>query len=277
MIFKTCLLSLLTSSLVAAQGQPDKGEGHYIITVGNRVYESEEIRLRNLPCTGTVTVRGLNNGFDIECATLNLYNYYFTGAQNGGQLFNKTTTVFTSRTLDLTPQQLGTPSISELRLRGGRAVIRFATGLGGEVKYQFKDNTQGGVFQTETEYPVATNVTHTITLAPDIFYFFNANMDNAVRMGNGIPAHRTHVAFVGKDSPQGANRLYQDGHVSQWNVWSGGRMGAVFGEDALEDAPPATVCTSDCQAQNQIRGSLPVTELPDTIIPIGEEDEEDDD
>jgi hypothetical protein len=45
-------------------------------------------------------------------------------------------------------------------------------------------------------------------------------------------------------------------------------MGAVFGEDALEDAPPATTYASDCQAQNQIHGSLPVTDLPDTIVPI---------
>lgn len=46
-------------------------------------------------------------------------------------------------------------------------------------------------------------------------------------------------------------------------------MGAVFGEDALEDGPPATACTTDCQAQNQVHGSLPVTDLPDTIVPIG--------
>lgn len=79
---------------------------------------------------------------------------------------------------------------------------------------------------------------------------------------------------MAKDSPQGANRLFQDGRVSKWNVWSGGRMGAVFGEDALEDAPPATVCTSDCQAQNQVKGSLPVTDLPDTIVPIGAGDDD---
>ena len=39
-----------------------------------------------------------------------------------------------------------------------------------------------------------------------------------------------------------------------WDVASGGRMGGVFGEDATEDAPPATTCTQDCQAQNQVRG-----------------------
>jgi hypothetical protein len=31
-------------------------------------------------------------------------------------------------------------------------------------------------------------------------------------------------------------------------------MGAVFGEDAIEVAPPATICTHQCQAQNRVRG-----------------------
>ncbi len=31
-------------------------------------------------------------------------------------------------------------------------------------------------------------------------------------------------------------------------------MGGVTGEDAIEVAPPATTCTQNCQAQNQVRG-----------------------
>ena len=31
-------------------------------------------------------------------------------------------------------------------------------------------------------------------------------------------------------------------------------MGWVTGEDATEVAPPATNCTQNCQAQNQVRG-----------------------
>jgi len=42
--------------------------------------------------------------------------------------------------------------------------------------------------------------------------------------------------------------------VSLWRVASGGRMGYVLGEDAIEVAPPASACTSNCQAQNQVRG-----------------------
>ena len=80
--------------------------------------------------------------------------------------------------------------------------------------------------------------------------------------------------FVGRDSPQVATRVLQGclnaipaprrpggvqnvdhcGGISVWDVASGGRMGGVFGEDATEVAPPATTCTQDCQAQNQVRG-----------------------
>ncbi|KFA81946.1 hypothetical protein S40288_11192 [Stachybotrys chartarum IBT 40288] len=69
----------------------------------------------------------------------------------------------------------------------------------------------------------------------------------------------------------------QDGNVAQWKVWSGGRIGAVFGEDALENGPPAVTCTSDCEAQNRVRGSLLVTTMPEFIVPIGEDEFDEDD
>jgi hypothetical protein len=39
-------------------------------------------------------------------------------------------------------------------------------------------------------------------------------------------------------------------------------MGGVTGEDATEVAPPATACTQDCQAQNQVRGQAVVLGAP---------------
>ena len=54
--------------------------------------------------------------------------------------------------------------------------------------------------------------------------------------------------------PGGTQTVDHCGGVSVWDVASGGRMGGVFGEDATEVAPPATACTQDCQAQNQVRG-----------------------
>jgi len=85
--------------------------------------------------------------------------------------------------------------------------------------------------------------------------------------------------FVGRDSSQVANRIATDcansipnpfhpgsvshcGGVSQWSVASGGRMGQVMGEDAIEIAPAATVCTANCQAQNRVGGMAVVVGFP---------------
>ena len=78
--------------------------------------------------------------------------------------------------------------------------------------------------------------------------------------------------FVGRDSAQVATRIAQPGctnafgthcgGVSLWSVASGGRMGQVMGEDAVEVSPVATDCVEDCQAQNQIRGHAVLLGFP---------------
>jgi hypothetical protein len=85
--------------------------------------------------------------------------------------------------------------------------------------------------------------------------------------------------FVGRDSSQVATRIANGcvnqipnpfhpgtvnhcGGVSQWSVASGGRMGQVMGEDAVEAAPAASVCTANCQAQNQVNGRAVVLGFP---------------
>ncbi len=85
--------------------------------------------------------------------------------------------------------------------------------------------------------------------------------------------------FVGRDSAQVATRIATGcantipnpfhpgtvnhcGGVSQWSVASGGRMGQVMGEDAVEIAPAASVCTANCTAQNQVNGRAVVVGFP---------------
>jgi hypothetical protein len=84
-------------------------------------------------------------------------------------------------------------------------------------------------------------------------------------------------AFVARDSAQQAERVDEPdcgtvepvtpavdhcGGTSVWDVASGGRMGFVTGEDAVEVANPPTECVTDCQAQNQVRGRLAVLGFP---------------
>ena len=86
-------------------------------------------------------------------------------------------------------------------------------------------------------------------------------------------ANDVSAKFVARDSSQVAERRNEPtcnnqirtrtgafatvlhcGGVTRWDVASGGRMGFVTGEDAVEVAPPPTVCIQDCQAQNRVRG-----------------------
>ena len=99
-------------------------------------------------------------------------------------MVTSSTRIFASRELSLTPAQLGTPKVSRLRMKDGGLVMEFDIAAG-KVKFQTKDKAAGGIMQTETEIGTA-NVTHTITLAPGIFYFLDPNLGNAVRLGNGM-------------------------------------------------------------------------------------------
>lgn len=131
------------------------------------------------------------------------------------------------------------------------------------------------------------------------FYFDNTNFrqrvgqflgDACTDVATGPPSQfcvrvstRTNIAndvspaFVARDSAQVAERVDQPacntatpvtpsvehcGSQSLWDVASGGRMGFVTGEDAVEVANPPTDCVEDCQAQNQVRGRLAVLGFP---------------
>ena len=58
-------------------------------------------------------------------------------------------------------------------------------------------------------------------------------------------------------------------NIRLWDVASGGRMGFVTGEDAVENARPASICVQNCQAQNRVRGRLPVLGFP---FPVADAD-----
>jgi hypothetical protein len=101
---------------------------------------------------------------------------------------------------------------------------------------------------------------------------FCVQVEPRVNIGNNISPD-----FAVRDSSQVADRVPQPacgpdftnalgldevedhcGGMSVWDVASGGRMGMVTGEDAVEMANSPTECTEDCQAQNQVRGRLEV-------------------
>lgn len=244
-------------------------------------------------------VRGTHVQFDINTVTMSVTNWTLTGAPNVGRLVEAPTVIFLEKTplLDMTFNRT-------TRARNDRGdLVYIRTARGATVKIQAKDCSQGGVFQMEVERKDGAVTRFRHVLGPDVFYYDNPNFrareGDVVRFSNAaglfmdIPI-TPRVNFgsdvwsklVGRDSPQAATRVSHAsctnqipkrdgtfaavrhcGGVTEWDVDSGGRMGQVFGEDATEVAPPATFCTDDCQAQNQVRGGAVVLGFPFPVPP----------
>jgi hypothetical protein len=237
-------------------------------------------------------VRGRYVEFTVVSATFGIKNYTFTGAANPLDMTGgRRTVAFASKTPDHRGLRLTGPVDVDL---GGDDLVIARSGPGLDMKIQAKDCANGGLFQMEPERDDATRTRITHVLGDGVFYFDNPNFRE--REGDVVPFKDTTVTvtprinfandisdeFVGRDSPQVATRVLQGcvntvraprrpggtatvdhcGGVSVWDVASGGRMGAVFGEDATEVAPPATNCTQNCQAQNQVRGQSVVLGFP---------------
>lgn len=239
----------------------------------------------------TLLVQGLYVEFTIVSATFAIEDWTLTGAPNPLDITgNRRTVVFR----DKTPDHRGLTLTSDIIVeRSGDDIVIEREGPGLSMKIQAKDCAQGGIFQMEPERDDGslTRVTH--ILADGVFYFDNPNFRE--REGDVVPFKDTTITvtprvnfandlsadFVGRDSPQVATRIQEDGCVNQirrrdgtfaevrhcgglsrWDVASGGRMGQVMGEDAVEVAPPATNCVQNCQAQNRVRGQAVVLGHP---------------
>jgi hypothetical protein len=268
------LASTAVTNPASASGKTSTA-GDFAVTLNGTVYNpgvGKDLKVSNVSVTGLVAVRGRNVGFDIDPTTLGVYRYTLTGAPDPSRMVTTPTVIYSSKVPTLTAAQRAGAVIRDLEIKDDTFTVRFST-AGGTLKVQAKDAPQGGIFQMEPEFPGPVEFVH--TLAPGIFYFVNP-FTGKVNLGNGIDPVTAaqdpvnyHQMLLGKDSPQVATKTFQDGTVSKWSVASGGRMGGVLGEDAIELSAGASNCTSKCQAQDRIRGSLPVPPLPVDPTPIG--------
>lgn len=256
----------------AAQAKTTSTGGDYAVTVNGTTYNpapGKDAKLKDVTVTAPIVVSGRNNRFTIDPATLGVYDYTLTGAPDTQRMVTSPTVVFSSKVPTLTAAQRSGTRLSSLEVRDDALVAIFTT-AGGKLKIQAKDGAQGGIFQMEPEFAASVELVH--TLGPGLYYFVN-QFTGKINFGNGVDAVASspdaHQMLLGKDSPQVATKTYQDGTVTKWLVQSGGRMGGVLGEDAIELSAGATNCTSQCQAQNRINGSLPVPPDPSNPTPIG--------
>jgi hypothetical protein len=236
-------------------------------------------------------VRGKYNQFDIASDTFGVLNYEFTGAANPADMTGgKRVRVFQSKL----PDHRGIVLDGPVRVSIDEGVLEVTrSGPGVTMKIQAKDCAAGGIFQMEIERRdgTATRVTH--TLGPKAFFYDNPNF--RAREGDSVPYKKEMLVvgprvnigvpaaaqFVARDSAQVATRVNDPtcanpiptrdggiatvqhcGRVSRWDVGSGGRLGFVTGEDAVEVAPPPTICTHKCRGRNRVKGQAVVLGFP---------------
>jgi hypothetical protein len=246
----TALAPLSMPSADAATSTSCTGGGFTVTMPDGRTVRgdaSAKIANSNLPEAARLVVKGRYVEFEFAPVTGNIYNYVYTGAANAESLTaGVRTPIWDSKTLSLGPVLR-----TETEARTGDTDLTIlARGKAGKVKIQAKDCATGGIFQQEVEAGAPVTATH--TLAPNMYYFVNP-YTGKTNFGDGS-------RFRGKDSPQVATKLSQTDRVTTWQIASGGRMGQVLGEDAVELSAGPSSCVTDCQAQNRIRGSLPVTD-----------------
>lgn len=236
-----------TGSASAATATGCEGGG-YTVSTGGRVVDGK-LSARGLPAHALLQVRGRHTTFDVDASTFAVYRYGLTGAANPMSMTGgRAVTLFESKVPDLGTQTLDAGDL-DVRVAKDTLELRRA-GSAVKMKIQAKDCATGGIFQMEPEAAGPVVITH--TLAAGVSYFVNP-YTGKVNLGDG-------TQLRGKDSPQVATRLSQTGSVTVWQVAPGGRLGGVLGEDAVELSAGASPCVTDCQAQSQIQGSLPVTD-----------------
>jgi hypothetical protein len=292
-------LALLAGRADAANSDGCAGGGFQLVTIGGIIGGPLKGQVAGGTLGAQFLVKGKYVEFTVVSATFEVLRYTLTGAANPGDITGGLRTeVFAAKTPNHSGLTLTGNMDVEIKDEG---VTIGRSGPGLSMKIQANDCAAGGIFQMEPERGDGgtTDITH--TLANGIFYFDNqafrqeANSPSRPLCQNGVFTPDCYPVpvtprinfgndfsrkFVGRDSPQVATRLTNPlcrnvfptatgtqnvdhcGGVSVWRVASGGRMGGVLGEDAVEVNPPATTCTSNCQAQDRVRGRFPVLGFP---------------
>jgi len=292
-----CFVGLLVAAPSAFAADSAGCEGGGFTVLGKSGAQTASVAAGSV--ASVFRVQGRYVQFDVDAASFGVLNYAMTGAPNALDITGgRATPVFESKLPEHRGLALNSSVGVELSSSGDILLTR--TGPGLTMKIQAKDCANGGVFQMEVARADDTKTVFTHKLAQSAFYYDNRNFRN--REGDTVAYKDTTLKvtprinfgndyspkFVGRDSPQFADRIAEPactngivtrtgaiskvlhcGGVSQWAVASGGRMGQVMGEDATEVAPPATVCTHQCQAQNRTRGGATVLGAP---FPVADAD-----
>ncbi len=169
--------------------------------------------LTDAQATGkSMFVHGTMAEFSVNLDTFEVTNYTLTAATD---VTDVNTVVFASKAPQLASKLTGSVT---LRLQSEQLVLTRGTST--SMKIQAKDCSTGGMFQMEAE-PGQTYV-HVLGAG---FTYFEDDLGRTLAT-NGL--------ITVRESPQLATLVSRTDTTSTWAVDAGGRMGAVFGEDATQ-------------------------------------------
>lgn len=196
--------------------------------------------LSGLPAGAVLTASGRFVEFKVDLGTFTMHDYTLTGAATTrprDRITSVRTPVFTSKAPNLGGATLTGPLSVRVDRAGDGGMVIERSGGGRSMKIQAKDCSQGGIFQMEPEPRLAE--TNTLSGTRRFAYCFQA--------APGAKRYFTNGDVLGYDSPEGTTTVTQGfsrtaangiapgfERRAVWSVMSGGRVGMVLGEDALE-------------------------------------------
>ena len=195
----------------------------FTVSTGGQTFSGDQKRTLQPSQVGpTIEVSGTYIRFTVESNTFTVRNYTHTGADSPRADKNlpidAPTVIFESKVPNHGEKLTSGVSLD----LNNEAVVLERSGGGQDMKIQAKDCQQGGLFQMEPE----PRTTETNTLGPGFHYTVQPPGQERLCFTNG--------RFTGYDSPELATLVRHTNKVATWDVRSGGRIGMVIGEDAVE-------------------------------------------
>jgi hypothetical protein len=218
--------ALLTLALAPAAHAAKGGTcAAFSVTVNGTTYSGDQKRTIAAPIN-SIQVRGTYITFNVVPSSFTTLNYAHTGKASPradkNLPINGRTVIFTRKQPVFSGSLTGPLSLT----LGNESLVLERAGGRQHMKIQAKDCHQGGLFQLEPE----PGVPEVNTLGPGFHYTSQPPGQTRLCWTNG--------RFSGYDSPELATLASFSPTVARWNVQAGGRIGAVFGEDALEGGCP---------------------------------------
>jgi hypothetical protein len=196
----------------------------FTVSTGGRTFSGDQTRTIPADRVGDrIRVDGTYIEFNVRTRDFATLNYRHTGVDSPDPdknlpIGDAGTTIFQSK-VPLHGETLTSPLSLKI---GNESVEMERSGGSQDMKIQAKDCQQGGLFQMEPE----PGTRERNTLGPDFTYTSQPPGQERLCFTNGrVP---------GYDSPELATLRSHTDRVATWRVASGGRIGMVIGEDAVE-------------------------------------------